>query len=376
MKRIRNSILLFCALLLVGACIDRLHFDAESIDGGAIVVQGSITTKPGPYTVKLSQASNADDNLFFKSPISAREVILSDDVGNVEKLTSEEAGTYHTSLNGIQGVVGRKYSLRIELVDGSVFESIPDEMKPVGHIDSLYYQFESRQPINMPTEYGFHVYIDAQNESDFVRWRFTGTFKADAFPQYHSINNQCKTLPDPPPCSGFTQVGQYEFIKTGECTCCTCWVSDGDEKPRLNDETITTNGTFKKIEMAYIPFDALRFQYKKYMLKVEQMSLSREAYEFWKLIRDQKDAESNIFQPAIGKIRTNFVSTNSDKKLIGIFYASAIEEKILFITGANPRVPYPEFDIPINQSCFFYDACDIVYNYFYSASRTPPPEWE
>lgn len=366
---------LFFFILILGSCLDRLEFDTGELNQGTIIVEGAITDEPGPYKVRIFISTNVDDNLLMELPVTVKRMTLSDNTGNNESLTAEKPGVYTTAINGIRGEIGKKYSLKIELLDGSVFESEPDQMQPAGKIDSVYAEFEAFQPSNAPTKYGYRVFVDAKADTSYLRWRFTGTFKASTYPEKHTVYKiACYGPPNPPPCSGYTFYNGA-FRRTGDCTCCFCWLNDAEKRPHLSDEAILTNGSFKKVELAYIPFDVLHFYYKKYMIKVEQMSLSRNAYQFWKIVKDQKAGLTSLFQPSFGRIQTNFSSRNSERQLLGIFYAASVQKKVIFISGANPEVPYPDWETPPDEFCFLYDACDIVYDNF-NASRTPPPEWD
>lgn len=361
-------------MILSGAisCIDRLYFENELNDQGDFIVEGYISDQPGPYKVKLYLPTGVDENVLSPVPVIAKEVMIADDAGNTEVLGHNGSGEYSTSETGIRGVVGRKYHVRIVLLTGEVFESTPEELLPVGSVTDVRFRFESVKPLNGPTQYGFRVFMDSENANGFVRWRFTGTFMVETFPEFRTHPKCRGRLPSPPPCSGYVwQDGDFERV--GDCTCCYCWVNDTDVKPILSDEIIASNGTYKDIEMAYIPFDVWRFHFGKYMVKVEQMSLSKEAYEFWKIIRDQKDGSTSLFQPAFGKIRSNFVSHNSDRKAIGFFYATSIQQTITFIRPDDASIPVPGFDLNNKEVCIFHDECDVAW---LNASRTPPREWE
>lgn len=370
-----KSFILFLTILMIQSCIDRVDFDTRDVSDEFIVVEGMISDQPGPYTIKIYRPSNVVDNLLNKTPIPAKDVIISDDLGNSERLTSPEVGVYKTSETGIRGVIGRKYKLNFTLYDGGHFESSLEEMRPSGQIDSIYYEFADVEVRNGPNQHGFKVFADSRSNSAFMRWKFTGIYKAFTFPEKHTINNACVGQKYPPTCSGYTLIDGYGYARTGDCTCCVCWLYEPEEVPHLNDLEIATNGIYKRVELGFIPFDVWRFYYKKYMVKVEQMSLSKEAYEFWNLIKDQKENVASLFQPAIGKLTSNILSHDSNIKVIGVFYAASIQQRVIFITGANPQVPYPDFDTPPEEFCFLFDACDKVYDYL-NASRLPPPEWK
>lgn len=367
---------LFILLVASDGCIDRINIEDSNSKGGILVVEGVITDQPGPYSVRLFRSSKNNDLLNIAPPVLASQVTIIDDLGVSEILSTRGDGVYFTNVDGIQGEIGRKYKLRIELRDGTIFESEEDEMNPVESIDSLYYVWESYLPQNGPTEYGFRVYMDSKGDpriKNHIRWKFTGTYLFRTIPEYHYTTGPCGSPPpDPLPCSGFAWNGTI-LMRFDDCTCCFCWVSDFEDKPHLSNNSILTNGTFKKIEMGYVPFDQFRFLYNKYMIKVEQMSLSNAAYQFWKIIEDQKDGSSSLFNPSFGKIKTNIFSVNSKQEAQGIFYASAIRKKVAFITGTDAQVKIPQLEVPIEQSCMFFDACDKA---LFHASRTPPPEWK
>ncbi len=338
-----KSIILFIILILFDSCIERINFEIPDSYASQLVVDGVITDETGPYTVQLTRTSELDRDLDFRKFISAKSVAIFDNAGNSELLEEIETGIYQTKANGIRGVVGREYFLKIETHDGKVYESIPDKMNPSGAVDSIYYNFETFQPLDAPTKYGFRVYMDAHGVPDtdnLFRWRFTGTFEIDSYPDLHTImrdGNPC--VPDPRPCSGFIFVGYLS--QKGPCTCCTCWVSKHEDQPHVSDNQFVLNGMFKKIEVGYVPLEYFPFL-KKYRLEVKQMSLSQVAFDYWKTIQSQKEGASSLFQPPTGKTRGNIFEKNGQAEIQGLFYASAVKSKQIYITHADVKVKLQE----------------------------------
>jgi hypothetical protein len=98
------------AAFLFGSCEKVINVDLNTADP-KIVIEGSITDQPGPYTIRVTQSVNFDEPNTFP-PVSGAVVTLSDDAGNVETLTeTDEPGLYAT--NAIQGVPGRTYTLTV-----------------------------------------------------------------------------------------------------------------------------------------------------------------------------------------------------------------------------------------------------------------------
>ena len=128
-------------LLLIGGCIDPLQVTLNSEI--PLVIFGEITDQPGPYSVSIYTGQPVD-RMVASTFITAASVTISDDNGTTEELTKKSAGVYVTKT--LQGVVGRTYTLKVVLEDGSTYESSGDKMLPVGEISNLksefYYHFK------------------------------------------------------------------------------------------------------------------------------------------------------------------------------------------------------------------------------------------
>ena len=354
--------------VILGSCIDRINIKMPETDL-PIVVDGLITDEPGPYTVQITKASTLDGFLKYRKFLSAKSVTIFDNVGNSEQLKEAEIGVYKTKENGIRGVIGREYAIRIETRDGKIYESIPDKMNPVGGVDSVYYNFETFQPISGPTEYGFRVYADAKgvpSGDNLFRWRFVGTFEIDSYPLLHTVSlngNPCS--PDPRPCGNN---GLNE-----SCTCCRCWVSVTDSKPRVNDNQFVTNGIFKRIEAGYVRLEYFPFLIK-YRMEVKQMGLTRAAFDFWKTIQSQKEGTASLFQPPTGKVITNLFEKNGQTEVLGIFYASAVKTKQVYISNADVpvKLDVAKWNCEVGRIA---EDCRLAYP-FSTSSTTNPADWK
>lgn len=359
----------FCllSLLIMMACVDRIDFDAGPGGASQIVIDGFISDEPGPYTVRLTRSQNIDDNLRVAPPFSANRVIVSDNLGNVEELEEGEFGVYQTKPNGIRGMVGRTYTLRIENRDGTVYESSPELLRPVGKVDSIYYEFESVVPESGPTRHGFKIFIDAQSEGgteSFMRWKFTGTFRIETNPELHDVPCGESRCPDPRPCSGYviTNVG---LTRVADCLCCVCWVNEIESRPLVSDNQFVSGGKFRKVQVGFVEVNEFTF-FDRYQVEVEQMSLSRAAFDFWRAVQAQQEGTSSLFQPPFGKAKTNIFPVNGGPEVQGIFYASSVNRKSRFITRDEVPVEIPDLSVVISESC------NLVFDF---ASTTKPLDW-
>jgi len=370
----KNSLLLLLGPIFIGSCIDRINIEVPDSYSSQLVVDGVITDEPGPYTVTLTKATRIEKFLqFHREFISGARVIISDNVGNSELLIETEPGVYQTKTNGIQGVIGREYSLRIQTDEGKVYESKPDKMHPVGEIDSLYYELETVQPIDKPTQYGFRVFVDAQGAPDrdnLLRWKFTGVFEINTHPELYG---KVISFVEPPQCQRGPLPCTFDG-PDGSCSCCKCWVSHYEVKPHLNDNQFVLNGKFKKVEVGYVPLEYFPFQFK-YRFEVKQMSLSPAAFDYWKIVKSQKEGTGSLFQPPTGKSRTNIFEKEGGESVEGIFYASATKTKQVYLTNSDVISTWRGLIVP-RWDCEIGKIAEDCRKAFRFSTTTKPPDWK
>ena len=362
-------------ILLIG-CIEPVEFDVPP-PSELIIVEGSITNEDQAYQVILTRALSIGADSLDRPPVENAQVRLYDDQQNVEEFQYLGSGIYQTT-GAIQGEIGRSYFIRIELEDGTIIESEPDEMKPVGTIEDIRYELEERVVEENFTDVRkdvFNVFIDSDvgsGNGNFVRWRFTGTYRIETNPEQRELILPWSDLPliAPRPCSGYVP-GPHPsgsgtiIIQVQPCTCCECWVIENEVAPQLSDDQLVADGQFNNVKVGEVPITSITL-FDKYQVFVEQMSMTQRAFEFFKLIRIQKTEASNIFQPPSGELIGNVKAINSDTRVVGMFWSSAVTTQKVYITKDD--VPYNL--VPFNT---IEDSC---LREFLNATTTKPEEWE
>ncbi len=366
-------------VLAACACVDRIDINVGVSPYFPVVIDGYISDQPGPYTVRLTKAFDIQSKLFQKPAISAKRLVISDNQGTQEVLSEGSRGVYQTSPKGIRGVVGRIYTLTIELQDGRVYKSKPDTLLATGKVDSVYYKFRELKTDTL-TSYGFDVHFDAsagaKDKYNFL-WKFVGTFQANTNPELHDTvcvsvqqpetESRC---PKPLPCSGYiafksSLAPEYQ----SPCECCTCWYDFFNKEPIVSSNQFRQNGRFVGIKATHVPITAWTFMYKVHA-EVQQLSLSQQAYQFWSAVKAQQGAAASLFQPVSGKIVSNFEQiTGPDAVLEGIFFATSIHRKSVFI-GRN--------DVPLQgiiprQTLQYKSSCRIL---FPNSTTVKPAYWD
>jgi len=335
-------------ILVFDSCVERIEFDSPP-PGTLMVVDGSISTDPGPYTVSVTKGFGLDADSIDFNPVQKLKVTLYDVNGDNENLSEISPGTYQTN-GSLRGQIGHSYYIRIETVDRKIFESLPERINPVGKINKIRFEYEKR--IIQKNFYEidnnvFNIFIDAdagEGADIYVRWRFKGTYLVVSYPELFMRSTPPYTpYKDPFPCSGYIltpgPMGSGGLlVKLGDCTCCTCWANNFETIPKIAETGLVSGNEFRNIKVGEVPINSQTF-YDKYLVEVEQMSLTKSAFDFFKLVRKQKEEGSSLFQPPAAEIRGNIKPINNNDLVIGLFWATAVTEQHIFIEKSD--IPYP-----------------------------------
>jgi hypothetical protein len=348
---------LFISFLLLMACVDRISLDT-GITYYPVVVEGFISDKPGPYEIRVTRSFDVQSKSAIKTNISAKRIAIFDDSGYSEDLTEIRQGVYQTSPSGIQGQIGKAYKLKVELLDGRVYESIPDTLYETGTVDSVYFSFFQEKASDLTTHYGFDVAFDASSGGDHgdnILWKFTGTYQIETNPELRDEPCGESRCPRPPPCSGWTANGSV-LEQVGACECCTCWVDFQNEVPLVSDNLGVQGGQYRNVKAYRVPLTQWIFMSKVYV-RIDQMRLSGRAFAFWRSIKAQKEASGSLFQPITGLVPNNYIQTSGEPgKLEGFFFAGAIHSNGVFITRNDVpnQLLIPSQDLPFKESCLMF----------------------
>ncbi|MFM9838492.1 MAG: DUF4249 domain-containing protein [Cyclobacteriaceae bacterium] len=381
-------------VFIFDGCVDKLNIDLGERAILPIVISGFISDQPGPYTIKIRQSFNTTAYA-YEAPVSIKRMTLSDNVGNQEMLSELSKGVYQTDSARIRGVAGRAYKINVELFNGKVYESIYDTLPPPAKLDTVYAKYKTVSNFWGGTDFSFDIYLDATTNlltSYYFYWKYNATFKLETHPEleleevpngstpcsYADIDCEgCSVCNLLAKCSGLRNIGSpspggANFIKIAPCSCCTCWYTFSNENPILSDYQFFQSGQFKNIKVGSILLDDYIIQSKIYA-EVNQFSLTRQAYLFYKAIRDQKDGATSLFQPPSGKIPSNFIQVNGGvEPVIGLFYATSVSTRRLVITKDDvPFGGYPFSQVPlrlIKRSC-------LAVGLYPNATTTKPSFW-
>ncbi len=323
MKKFSYLFLLFLGF----ACID--PFKGEIIEGEQLLtVEGMVTSGPGPHTIKLTR-SDTYGSVFqgLIRPVTGATVIVRDDTGAVTFFaeSSEERGSYNSPAS-FSAIVGRSYTLQIQLNDGTVYTSLPERVEAVPEIKNLSYQ-AIQIPVagsDVPRS-GVQLIAEIEDPADqnnFYFWRNSPSFyilftRPDLFTPRPSDTNPSR---DPQP----------------KACCNICYKTElvGNQSIFIAQDD-SFNGLTTQLPVAFVEDDGLRF-IDTYRIDIDQLSISQEAYRFLRLVKQQTEISGSVFDPPPANIRGNIISLdNPEETVLGYFIAAGERSKRIYIKGSE-----------------------------------------
>lgn len=287
-----------------------------------LVVDGMLTNLPGPYTVHLSTSSNP--YLPNAVPIVGAKVIIAEENGPEEILVETANGVYESAKDGIRGEVGKNYKIIIQTQEDKRYESPFQELKKPHPIASIDHAIEYRYFENAGEEIGgYQFYLNAppsENEENYYLWLQKGTFKyTTSYPLTDIYNGSLERVEDP---FEFSVCYDEHFI---------------NEIYTYNTSSLVGN-KIENLPLTFVRADT-RFLTDRYSLLVQQLSLSKAAYNHWRDIEQQITTLGNLYasQPfQIGSNLTNMEDENEE--VLGYFTVAGVSEKRVFVDAPFGKV--------------------------------------
>ena len=275
-----------------------------------LVVEGLVTPDSTPCTVTLSWLGGfgyaaSTEHFLHRQAVKGATVSIAADDGEKVALTEQQPGRY-TAPPGFRGVVGRSYQLEVRLPDGKSYASSPEKLAPVPGIDSVLVR-PARQTFHFQFPDGYNLYVRVQDpaqQQNYYRWT-----------AYGWLHRKTQGVWD-----AWSQMWVKQY----------CWVRFESSVVALaSDESFNGN----LLPQQFVMFSPLYWRGWQF-LEIQQYSLSKEAYLFWRAFEDQRTRSSGLFEPQPGSVPGNVRNIQQpDDYALGYFGASAVVRRRLIIPG-------------------------------------------
>lgn len=341
-------------LLFLSACIDPFIPEIREVED-VMVINGRILDNVELQKVEVSITSPVQSNESFRT-VGGCSVVVDDSAGRKYAFIEGEEGVYYCKMDSVDRLPGKKYKLTVITPGNRTYTSGFEEMLPCPPIDEIPWDYEEQGTSKPNVTYqGIQFYISTNAGGDFAEnflWELEETWK---YSSSYAIIDQWDSIHQ-----GYYEEefiidsvnGIFDTILTWVRTLDTvgviwgnpehpvdtlvyCYKHNGIPQVYTYSAKNISGGSIRKVPLNYVSDRTSRLS-MRYSLLVRQFSLTETAYEFWKILDGQSKQSGELYGTQPVKIPGNIFSPdNPDERVLGLFYASAVTEKRIFI---NPML--------------------------------------
>ncbi len=330
-------------------CVDPVEPIFEN-EEGLIYIDAFLSTTLGSSFVTVSESVLDFDRLRFNF-LNDAEVKYRNVDTNIEVSLISQENTY-VPPSDFTAEEGSVWELSIFLPDGTEYRSSPERIsEPVAIADirATYNPelvFRESKDEFLP---GHFISIDLEDPADkdnYYFWRFTS---------FESLMI-CKSCPNGILRNGECQENAvFGLDYTADYLCeQDCWQKRYNENIKIFSDEFTNGLQITALPVA----DVLLYSKENIVVELQQFSLSSEAYEYYKVLKDIVDNNGGLNAPPPAALVGNMFNAQDDNEFVlGRFTAAATTTRSIFIDREDIEELPIEVTRPLElESCFIL--CD------------------
>ncbi len=339
MIKIKKEVLLlrkyryFLLLFLLVACVEPIEPDFKFKEG-LVYIDAFLSTGKGTSLVNVFESRFVGSNLRYKSVPGVNVSFINIDTDRVVSL-NEYNDTYIPP-NDFEASTGEKWKLVATFPDGRYYESLPELITEPVEISNINYEYNPELIFNENSDDflpGHSVFVDLEDPVDrenYYLWKFRSFEKIELCDYCLNgvlRNGECI---DPPK----SLLYKDPVITIGYLCESDCWQIRYNENVKIFADEFSNGGTIKDLSVA----DIFLYNKKNIAIEIEQLSLSRNAYDYFKILKDLVDNNGGLNAPPPAALIGNIFNPNDDKEFVlGRFTAAAASKKSIFINRKSIR---------------------------------------
>ena len=316
-KNILNILLL---VLLLDACKEP-YFPAIIVAPNSyLVVDGMIKVGGDSTIIRLTRTRNLSDSSAVVTEEGAF-VVLEGNQGGYFPFTRLGNGYYGTAPLNLR--VNEKFSLKITTSDNKQYQSELLPVKPTPAIDSVSWVRDTSVTIRVSTK-------DPTGNTRFYRWEFEETWEYNSF--YESI-------------LGYDYGTNQPYYLDPKDYLNRCWSSQKSSSILLASTNAQVDDLVENLPVTTIVQGSDKASVR-YSILVKQYALTKEAFEYWQLLRKNTNELGSIFGNQPAELISNIKCTsNPEEPVVGFISISSIQQKRLFIRRGELSGWYPDYSL-------------------------------
>jgi hypothetical protein len=312
-------ILLFFVLLFQ-ACKEPYFPAIIEAPNSYLVVDGMIKVGGDSTIIRLTRTRNLKDSAAVVTEEGAF-VVLEGNQGGYFPLTRLGNGYYGSAPLNLS--VNEKYSLKIITRENKQYQSDLIPVKPTPPIDSVSWVRDSSVTVRVTTH-------DPTGNSRFYRWEFEETWEYTSY--YESI-------------LGYDYGTNQPFYLNPKDYLNRCWSSEKSSSILLASTNAQVEDVVENLPITTIAQGSDKASVR-YSILVKQYALTKEAFEYWQLLRKNTNELGSIFGNQPAELISNIKCvSNLGEPVIGFISISSIQQKRLFIRRGELSGWTPDYSL-------------------------------
>jgi hypothetical protein len=297
-------------MLLAVGCKEKFDIPVNSSKQSLLVVEGVLNAGTGPTTINLSRTINLDRRAQEIPELLAQVKVEGNDNSSVQ-LTENGSGVYsHAQLNLD---LNKLYRLRIRTSAGKEYLSDFVPVKSTPDIDSVSWK-QDNEGVKL-----FANTHDPSNNTRYYQWDYSETWEIQStyFAFFKFVNKQ--VIPRNIP-------AEQVFV---------CWKNQKSTSLFLGSSARLQSDIINDAPLLEIPRAAEKLSIR-YSILVRQYALTREAYDFYQVMKRNTESLGTIFDAQPSEVKGNIHNVSDpNETVIGLVTACQVKEKRIFINNSQ-----------------------------------------
>jgi len=369
---LRTSILALFWMMIItsfSSCIDIVEAEYNYQDD-VLFIDAYALTEPGTSNVNIGKSFWDGINYSVNFIPNAKVHLENINTGSIVDFVADESEVYVCPPD-FAVEKGEVWKLYIELEDGRKIESREEaviEAIPIDEIKSDYSAEATFDDFRGKFVPGHRISIDWQDpagEENYYLWKyrtFEPLFVCKTCIDSRFRNGECVPLPNP------WGPAYYNYLCDP-----VCWQIKYEEKTIIFEDRLSNGALINDYEIVTLPF----YRRADILIEVQQLSLNKSTYDYFKIINDQVSANGGLNAPPPAPLLGNLFNPNDPSEIVlGQFTTAGVSTKSVFIDRSTIQEnPIRPDETIIIETCI---PCPTSFPCIESFTRTSiqPEGWE
>ncbi|CAM3699061.1 DUF4249 domain-containing protein [Mucilaginibacter galii] len=308
--------------MMMGAFACKERFNPPEVDTNLnyLTVEGLINTSGVDSTIiRVNRTVKLTSKVAIQPELKAILTIESNDNLVKRTLVERSGGIYYALPFALDAT--KQYRLRIRTSGGKEYLSDYTEVKVSPPIDAVGFEAQTNGVQGLQVYTNTH---DATNKSRYYKWDFVETYK-------YNTNNFSSYIVDGRSIRQRNLPGEDIYY---------CWRTINSSNIVLASTLKLTNDVVAKAPIKKIPPGDERLGIR-YSIIVNQQVLTKDAFDFWEILRKNTEQVGSIFDSQPSQLQGNIHAVSNPAEIvIGYISAGTIQRKRIFIDAGEVPVEF------------------------------------